>query len=139
MFTDLFYTGDLFNDDETSSDGLGDAPYVRFAGSVVQDLEDEARRIAEKVTRADTTETTESLALPFRVPCDTDPSIWSMRVKVGVLRSAHMVLTNDGQVSREYDVVLQICRRCLEPSESRPPAITSAFARTSMSRPSPGA
>jgi transcription elongation factor SPT5 len=41
-------------------------------------------------------------------------------------------LTNDGQVGREADVVFQICRRCLEPSEIHPPAITTAFARSSI-------
>jgi len=74
----------------------------------------------------------EDLALPFRVPRDTDPRIWSVKVKVGVLLSGYMVLTNDGQPGREADVVLQICRRCLQPSKSQPPAITSAFARSSI-------
>ena len=55
-----------------------------------------------------------------------------MRVKVGVLLSVCTVLTNDGQPGREADIVFQICRRCLEPSESHPPAITSAFARNSI-------
>jgi hypothetical protein len=41
------YTGDLVDDGETSSDGLGDdvSHVVGFARSEVQDLEDEARRI----------------------------------------------------------------------------------------------
>jgi transcription elongation factor SPT5 len=126
----FFYTGDLFNDDEISSDGLGDVSHVGYASSTVQDLEDEARRIVARGARPDTI--TGDLALPFRVPRDTDPSVWSVRVKVGVLLSAHTVLTNHGQLGKEADVVLQICRRCLEPSESQPPAITSAFARTSI-------
>ena len=41
-------------------------------------------------------------------------------------------LQNNGQLGREADVVFQICRRCLEPSEIHPPAITSAFARSSI-------
>lgn len=81
---------------------------------------------------ANTIATSGNLALPFRVPRDTDPSIWSVRVKVSVLLSARSVLTDDGQPGKEVDVVLQICRRCLEPSENQPPAITSAFTRTSI-------
>lgn len=42
------------------------------------------------------------------------------------------VLTTEGQLGREADVVFQICRRCLTPSEIRPPVITSAFARSSL-------
>lgn len=42
------------------------------------------------------------------------------------------VLTADGQLGRETDVVFQIYRRCLVPSEIHPPAITSAFARSSV-------
>jgi hypothetical protein len=51
----------------------------------------------------------EDLALPFHVPHDTDPRIWLVKVKVDVLLSGYMVLTNDGQPGREADVVLQIC------------------------------
>ena len=43
-----------------------------------------------------------------------------------------MLLTNSDQLGREADVVFQICRRCLEPSEIHPPAIMSAFARPSI-------
>lgn len=43
-----------------------------------------------------------------------------------------ILLTDNGQLGREADVALQICRRCLEPSEIHPPAITSAFARPSI-------
>ncbi|KAF8263029.1 hypothetical protein EI94DRAFT_1879950 [Lactarius quietus] len=42
--------------------------------------------------------------------------IWSVRVKLG----------------QEDNVIFQICRQCLEPSEIHPPAITSAFARPSI-------
>ncbi len=72
-----------------SSDGPGDISHVAgFANPGVQDLEDEARRImargAGPNTRSPIT-TTEDLPLPFRVLRNTDPSIWSVRVKVGVL------------------------------------------------------
>ena len=40
---------------------------------------------------------------------------------------------NDGQPGREAGVVCQIFRRCHEPSKSQPPAIMSAFARSSIS------
>ena len=42
------------------------------------------------------------------------------------------VLTDGGQLGQEANVVLQICSRCLQPNGSHPPAITSAFARTSI-------
>src|ERR1700761_5544763 len=42
------------------------------------------------------------------------------------------MLTPDGQLGREDDLIFQICRRCLAPSEIHPPAITSAFARPSI-------
>ncbi|KAH9021944.1 hypothetical protein EDB85DRAFT_2152037 [Lactarius pseudohatsudake] len=75
----------------------------------IKDLQDEATRIvatARNNTRSSYT-TFEDIPLPFRVPRSTDPSIWSVRVKLG----------------RETDVVFQICRRCLVPSEIHPPAI----------------
>ena len=53
-------------------------------------------------------------------------------MKVGVLLLTRTVLTNDGQLGQEVDVVFQICRRCLKSSKSQPPAITSAFARSSI-------
>lgn len=43
-----------------------------------------------------------------------------------------MLLTNGDQLGREADVVFQICRRCLEPSEIHPPVIMSVFAQTSI-------
>lgn len=42
------------------------------------------------------------------------------------------VLTGDGQLGREADIVFQICRRCLVPSEIHLPAITSAFTLPSI-------
>ena len=42
------------------------------------------------------------------------------------------ILTPNGQLGREADVVFQIGRRCLVPSEIHPPAITSAFSRPSI-------
>jgi hypothetical protein len=42
------------------------------------------------------------------------------------------ILIPNGQLGREADVVFQIGRRCLAPSEIHPPAITSAFAQSSI-------
>ncbi|KAI9437392.1 hypothetical protein F5148DRAFT_1154378 [Russula earlei] len=56
------------------------------------------------------------MTLPLRVPWEDDPRMWSVRVKLG----------------READVVFQICRRCLVPNEIHPPAVTSAFALSSV-------
>ena len=100
----FFYTGDLFDDDELSSEG--DVSHVGFASSAVQDLEDEARSIMAKGAGANTIATSGNLALPFHVPHDTDPSIWSVRMKVSVLLSACLVLTDDGQPGKEANVVL---------------------------------
>src|ERR1700741_1198312 len=44
----------------------------------------------------------------------------------------YVVVITVGQLGREPDLVFQIWRRCLVPSEIRPPAITSAFARSSI-------
>jgi transcription elongation factor SPT5 len=120
-----------------SNDGLDDVSHVAgFASSVVQDLEDDAGRIVARAGPSARSPiiTVEDLPLPFRVPRDTDPSIWSVRVKVGVLLSTCtvLVLTNDGQLGHEADVVLQICRRCLNSSTNQLLAITSAFTRSSI-------
>lgn len=42
------------------------------------------------------------------------------------------VLTGDEQLGREADIVFQICRRCLVPSEIHLPAITSTFTLPSV-------
>ncbi len=118
-----------------SNDGLDDVSHVAgFASSVVQDLEDDTGRIVARAgpsTRSPII-TVEDLPLPFRVPCDTDPSIWSVRVKVSVLLPTCTVFTNDGQLGHEADVVLQICRRCLNSSTNQLLTITSAFTRSSI-------
>ncbi len=55
-----------------------------------------------------------------------------MRVKVGVLLPTCTVFTNDGQLGHEADVVLQICRRCLNSSTNQLLTITSAFTWSSI-------
>ena len=87
-----------------SNDGLDDISHVAgFASSVVQDLEDNVGRIVARAgpsTRSPII-TVEDLPLPFHVPRDTDPSIWSVRVKVGVLLPTCTVFTNDGQLRHD--------------------------------------
>ncbi len=51
---------------------------------------------------------------------------WSFCIILG------QVLTGDGQLGREADIVFQICRRCLVPSEIHLPAITLAFTLPSV-------
>ncbi|KAI9430618.1 hypothetical protein H4582DRAFT_2063633 [Lactarius indigo] len=110
----------LFDDEEMSND---EADVISRAGfsdidTSAQDLQDEATRLVARAgnnTRSSYT-TFEDIPLPFRVPRSTDPSIWSVRVKLG----------------RETDVVFQISRRCLAPSEIHPPAIASVFALSSI-------
>ena len=53
----------------------------------VQDLKDEAVRIVARAGHNTQSSymTIDDVPLPFRVPCLTDPSIWSIRVKVGIL------------------------------------------------------
>ncbi|KAI9456798.1 hypothetical protein F5148DRAFT_1287866 [Russula earlei] len=104
-------------DEPVSDDDMDNAPPPRLPSVEVQDLEDETRRITglDRQTRFAYT-TTDDMTLPLRVPQEDDPCMWSVRVKLG----------------READVVFQICRRCLVPNEIHPPAITSAFALSSV-------
>lgn len=68
------------------------------------------------------------------MPHEADPSIWLVRVKVGVTLPVSTLgyLQNNGQLGQEANVMFQICCRCLEPSEIHPPAITSAFTWSSI-------
>lgn len=85
----VYFIGGLFDDEEMSND---EADVVSRAGlsdigTSIKDLQDEATRIvatARNNTRSSYT-TFEDIPLPFRVPRSTDPSIWSVRVKVGIL------------------------------------------------------
>jgi len=68
------------SDDETDAASLPGLPDVQ-----AQDLEVEARRVvarARRNTRSDYS-TADGISLPFRVPRENDPTIWSVRVKVG--------------------------------------------------------
>jgi hypothetical protein len=77
----VYLLGYVVDDDEPTLDNKTD--YVlppSLLGPEVQDLEDEARRITARA--APVSLTRDDLALPFRVPCEDDPSIWSIGVKV---------------------------------------------------------
>ena len=94
------FLGDLLDDDdEVSNDESSVISRVSIAGFGEHSLDDEARRIVARAghnTRSVLT-TTGDVALPFRVPREIDPSIWSVRVKVGVLRGLYVrLLRNDG-------------------------------------------
>lgn len=53
-----------------------------FLDSEARRLEDEARRITALAGRSESS-ITDDVLLPFRVPRENDPSIWSIRVDVG--------------------------------------------------------
>jgi hypothetical protein len=59
---------------------------VRFPSIGAQDLEDEAVRVVERARQTWPSYTkNDDIPLLLRVPRSTDPSIWSFRVKVGML------------------------------------------------------
>jgi hypothetical protein len=84
----IYFIGYLVGDDEPLSGDETDAASLPGLPDVqAQDLEDEARRVVARArhnTRSDySTADGISLPLPFRVPRENDPTIWSVRVKVG--------------------------------------------------------
>jgi hypothetical protein len=77
----------LGDDESVSDDDTSIASLPGFPSAEAQDLDGEARRIVARA-RHNTGYahiTTNDLALPFRVPRENDPTIWSIRVEVGVL------------------------------------------------------
>jgi hypothetical protein len=73
--------GDLVDDNESVSDD--EIPLMGVPHAEARDLEDEARRIAVRAAqniRVDAT--ADDMTLPFRVPRENDPKIWSVGVKV---------------------------------------------------------
>lgn len=99
--TTSHFIGELLDDDEQVSDNETEiTSRSSRAGSAIveaQDLEDEAVRTVARVGHnmrsscAKFGDLPKDLPLPFRVPRSTDPVIWSVRVKVGVL---HYLQTN---------------------------------------------
>lgn len=83
----MYTADDLLDDDEISDDGPGVISQVGLASSTAQDYEDEARSIVARAGNKARSVLTinDDVTLPFRVPREIDPSIWSVRVKVGVL------------------------------------------------------
>jgi hypothetical protein len=82
----IYFIGYIVGDDEPVSDDETDAASLPGLPDVqAQDLEVEARRVvarARRNTRSDYS-TADDISLPFRVPHENDPTIWSVRVKVG--------------------------------------------------------
>jgi hypothetical protein len=67
----------------TSDDEMDNAlPLSPLLGSEALRLEDEVRRITALAARSETS-ITDDVLLPFRVPRENDPSIWSITVNVG--------------------------------------------------------
>ncbi|KAI9431447.1 hypothetical protein F5148DRAFT_1155098 [Russula earlei] len=96
-----------FMDEPISDDDMDNAPPPRLPSVEVQDLEDETRRITGLDWQTQFAYmTTDDMTLPLRVPQEDDSRMWSVRVK--------------------------ICCRCLIPNEIHPPAITLAFALSSV-------
>jgi len=87
----LYTADDILEDDEISNDGPGVISHAGLSSSIAEGLERQARGIE---ARAGYNRDARSLlaangdgdaALLLRVPLETDPSIWSVRVKVGAL------------------------------------------------------
>jgi hypothetical protein len=86
IYNILHTADDFFDDDEVSNDGTGVISQAGLAGSAVDGLEDEARNVVARAAYARPVLTaSDDMILPLRVPRETDPSIWSVRVKVGAL------------------------------------------------------
>ena len=83
----IYIIGVLLNDDELL---LHDETEIALRACLpsieAQDFEDEAVRVVARArhTRPSYTKF-DDIPLPLRVPRSTDPSIWSFRVKVGML------------------------------------------------------
>ena len=81
------FIGYLVGDDEPLSDDETDTTPLPGLDVQAQDLEVEARRAVARArcnARSDYLAPDGiSLPLPFRVPHENDPTIWSVRVKVG--------------------------------------------------------
>src|SRR6266851_3675976 len=82
----IYFIGYLIGDDKfVSDDETVAASLLGLPDVQAQDLEVEARRVVARArhnTRSDYS-TTDGISLPFRVLCENDPTIWSVRVKVG--------------------------------------------------------
>jgi hypothetical protein len=88
MATSIHFIGELLDDDEQVPDDETEiTSRAGFASVEAQDLEDEAVRIVARAGHDARPSYTKfgDLPLPFRVLRSTDPTIWSVRVKVGIL------------------------------------------------------
>lgn len=83
--TFIYLTGYIVGGDEpTSDDEMDNVLPPPLLGPEAQHLEDEARKITARAARSQSS-TTDDVLLPFRVPRENDPGIWSVRVKVSGL------------------------------------------------------
>ena len=83
----IYIIGVLLNDDELLPHDETEIALRACLPSIeAQDFEDEAMRVVARArhTRPSYTKF-DDIPLPLRVPRSTDPSIWSFRVKVGML------------------------------------------------------
>ena len=80
--TVIYLIGYIVGDDESTSDDEMDNIFPPpLLGPEAQGLENEVRRIAAHAAQSQSS-ITDDVPLPFRVPHENDPSIWSIRVKV---------------------------------------------------------
>ena len=79
----IYSIGYLVGDDETVSED--ETPLPGLPSIEAQNLEDEARRITARARHTPDLHThADDVALPFRVPCENDPNIWCVKVKVAI-------------------------------------------------------
>lgn len=82
MATVRYLIGYIVDDDEpTSDDGMDNVLPPLLLGPEAHGLEDEARRVTARAPRSQSSNT-DDVPLPFRVPRENDPGIWSINVKV---------------------------------------------------------
>ncbi len=83
----VYLLGELLDDEEEVPDDETEIISHASANIEAQDLKDKAVRIVARAghNMQSSYMTIDDVPLPFQVPHSTDPSIWSIRVKVGIL------------------------------------------------------
>jgi len=82
MVTIIYLIGYIVGNDELTSDNKVDYVILPpLLGPEAQDLKDKTRRIAAHAVWSQSS-IMDDVPLPFRVPCENDPGIWSVRVEV---------------------------------------------------------
>lgn len=91
VYVYIYILGELLDDDEEAwsdeAEAILRASATDSVGVEAQDLEGEAVRIMARAGHSARPPyaAVDDVPLPFRVPRLTDPSIWTVRVKVGIL------------------------------------------------------